>query len=153
VLGELVQTTACKWITHPPTRCPNGHVLGPGAVLVGHQACLGHGGGHTTWTCRTCDETTFGVAPVPVWSDNTAGRVCLTRSGNRQLNAALHRIAVTQIRLDGLGRRLPQTTRRRRLHIGGIAQPQTPPGPGGLPQPPRRSPSPQPALPTGSSLT
>ena len=25
----------------------------------------------------------------------------MTRSGNRQLNAALHRIAVTQIRLDG----------------------------------------------------
>jgi transposase len=44
-----------------------------------------------------------GVAPIPVWSGNTAGRVRLTRSGNRQLNAALHRIAVTQIRLDGLG--------------------------------------------------
>ena len=27
----------------------------------------------------------------------------MTRSGNRQLNAALHRIADTQIRLDGLG--------------------------------------------------
>jgi hypothetical protein len=24
----------------------------PGEVLVGHQACLGHGGGHTTWTCQ-----------------------------------------------------------------------------------------------------
>ena len=50
MLGELVQTTAGKWITHPPTRCPNGHPLGPGQVLVGHVACLGHGGGHTTWT-------------------------------------------------------------------------------------------------------
>ena len=29
-------------------------------VLVGHQACLGHGGGHTTWTCRTCDQTVYG---------------------------------------------------------------------------------------------
>ena len=27
----------------------------------------------------------------------------MTRSGNRQLNAALHRIAVTQIRLNGSG--------------------------------------------------
>jgi hypothetical protein len=27
----------------------------------------------------------------------------MARSGNRQINAALHRIAVTQIRLDGLG--------------------------------------------------
>ncbi len=41
--------------------------------------------------------------PSPVWSGHTAGRVRMTRSGNRQLNAALHRIAVTQIRLDGLG--------------------------------------------------
>ena len=60
MLGELVQTTAGKWITHPPSRCPNGHALGANQVLVGHQACLGHGGGHTTWTCRTCDQTTFG---------------------------------------------------------------------------------------------
>ena len=28
----------------------------------------------------------------------------MSRTGNRQLNAALHRIAVTQIRLDSLGR-------------------------------------------------
>jgi hypothetical protein len=27
---------------------------------VGHQARLGHGGGHTTWTCRTCDQTVYG---------------------------------------------------------------------------------------------
>ena len=42
-----------------------------------------------------------GVAPIPVWSGNTAGRVRMTRSGNRQLNTALHRIAITQIRLTG----------------------------------------------------
>jgi hypothetical protein len=29
-------------------------------LSLGHQACLGHGGGHTTWTCRTCDETVYG---------------------------------------------------------------------------------------------
>jgi transposase len=55
-----------------------------------------------------------GVAPIPVWSGNTAGRVRMTRSGNRQLNAALHRIAVTQIRLNGLG----QTYYRHRLAAG-----------------------------------
>lgn len=60
MLGELVQTTRGEWITHPPTRCPNGHTLGPNQVLVGHQACLGHGGGHTTWTCHTCDQTVYG---------------------------------------------------------------------------------------------
>jgi transposase len=45
-----------------------------------------------------------GVCPIPVWSGNTSGRVRMTRTGNRQLNAALHRIAVTQIRLGGAGR-------------------------------------------------
>ena len=38
----------------------------------------------------------------------------VTRSGNRQLNAALHRIAITQIRLEGLG----QTYYRTRLSAG-----------------------------------
>ena len=60
VLGDLVQTTDGKWMTRPPARCPHGHTLGAGQVLMGHQACLGHGGGHTTWTCRTCDQTVYG---------------------------------------------------------------------------------------------
>ena len=55
-----------------------------------------------------------GVAPIPGWSGNTAGRVYLTRAGNRQLNMALHRIAVTQLRLDGPGR----TYHRKRLDGG-----------------------------------
>ncbi len=36
-----------------------------------------------------------GSAPMPVWSSNKA-RHRLSRTGNRQLNAALHRIALTQ---------------------------------------------------------
>jgi transposase len=36
-----------------------------------------------------------GTAPLPVWSSNRA-RHRLSRTGNRQLNAALHRIALTQ---------------------------------------------------------
>jgi hypothetical protein len=54
-IGDLVKTTAGTWIIRPPMRCPNGHEFGPGRALVGYLACLGHGGGHTTWTCRTCD--------------------------------------------------------------------------------------------------
>jgi transposase len=38
-----------------------------------------------------------GTAPLPVWSSNRA-RHRLSRTGNRQLNAALHRIALTQAR-------------------------------------------------------
>jgi transposase len=41
-----------------------------------------------------------GTAPIPVWSGNHE-RHRLNRGGNRQLNVALHRIAITQIRLGG----------------------------------------------------
>ena len=44
-----------------------------------------------------------GTAPVPVWSGNTT-RHRLSRGGNRQLNLALHRIAITQMRIDERGR-------------------------------------------------
>jgi transposase len=64
--------------------------------------------GETAGVSRFKSEAAFarhaGIAPIPVWSGNTAGRVRLTRSGNRQLNAAIHRIAITQIRLPGLGK-------------------------------------------------
>jgi transposase len=43
-----------------------------------------------------------GTAPVPASSGNRQ-RVRLNRGGNRQLNAALHRIAITQVRLHGPG--------------------------------------------------
>ena len=43
-----------------------------------------------------------GPCPIPVWSGNLV-RHRLNRGGNRQLNAALHRIAVTQLRCPGLG--------------------------------------------------
>lgn len=64
--------------------------------------------GETAGITRFADEARYamhaGVAPIPVWSGHTAGRVRLNRSGNRQLNAALHRIAITQLRLDGPGK-------------------------------------------------
>ncbi|GAC62942.1 IS110 family transposase, partial [Gordonia sihwensis] len=41
-----------------------------------------------------------GIAPVPVWSGRTEGTMRLTRSGNRQLNRAIHVIALTQARCD-----------------------------------------------------
>jgi len=53
---------------------------------------------------EACFAMNAGVAPLPVWSGNTRGRVRMSRTGNRQLNAALHRIAVTQIRLDSPGK-------------------------------------------------
>lgn len=61
--------------------------------------------GETAGVTRFKSEAAFarhsGVAPIPAWSGNTQGRMRLSRSGNRQLNTALHRIAITQIRLNG----------------------------------------------------
>jgi transposase len=61
--------------------------------------------GETAGIARFATEAKFamhaGVAPIPVWSGRTKGRVRLNKAGNRQINAALHRIAITQIRLQG----------------------------------------------------
>ncbi len=53
------------------------------------------------------------VAPIPVWSANNQ-RFRLNRGGNRQTNAALHRIAITQIRIHPDA----QTFIKRRLETG-----------------------------------
>jgi transposase len=57
--------------------------------------------GETAGIDRFDDRARFarfnGTAPIPVWSSNKA-RFRLNRGGNRQVNAALHRIAVTQLR-------------------------------------------------------
>jgi transposase len=86
----------------------------PGCAELTAAKLVGEAAGVTRFKSEAAFARHAGVAPVPVWSGNTAGRVRMTRSGNRQLNAALHRIAVTQIRLDGLG----QTYYRHRLAAG-----------------------------------
>lgn len=75
----------------------------PGCGDLTAAKLVGEAAGVTRFKSEAAFARHAGVAPIPVWSGNTAGRVRMTRSGNRQLNAALHRIAVTQIRLDGLG--------------------------------------------------
>jgi transposase len=51
-----------------------------------------------------------GTPPVPVWSSNRR-RFRLSRTGNRQLNAALHRIAITQAHYHPQARELLQRRR------------------------------------------
>jgi transposase len=62
--------------------------------------------GETAGASRFKSKAAFarwnGTAPIPVWSGSTNFR--LNRGGNRQVNAALHRIAVTQCRGIGPGR-------------------------------------------------
>jgi transposase len=86
----------------------------PGCAELTAAKLVGEAAGVLRFKSEAAFARHSGVAPIPVWSGNTAGRVRMTRSGNRQLNAAPHRIAVTQIRLDGLG----QAYYRKRLNAG-----------------------------------
>lgn len=66
MVGDLVQTSR-GWVVSPPIHCPNGHRLGPGRVLVGHQVCGGEDpGGHTTWRCIECDAVVYAPEIGPV---------------------------------------------------------------------------------------
>lgn len=62
------------------------------AKLVGEAADI------TRFRNRDAYALFTGTAPIPVWTGNNT-RFRLNRGGNRQTNAALHRIAVTQIRM------------------------------------------------------
>jgi transposase len=61
--------------------------------------------GETADVTRFSSEAAFaryvGLAPVPHWSGSTKGRMRSHRGGNRQLNAALYQIAMTQIKKGG----------------------------------------------------
>jgi transposase len=76
----------------------------PGVGVLSAAKIVGEAAGVARFKSEAAFARHGGIAPIPVWSGSTAGRVRLTRSGNRQLNAAIHRIAITQIRLDGLGK-------------------------------------------------
>lgn len=63
------------------------------AKLVGEAAGIARFKSEDAFACHA------GVAPIPAWSGASQGQMRLSRSGNRQLNAAIHRIAVTQTRM------------------------------------------------------
>lgn len=67
------------------------------AKLVGEAAGIGR------FRSKAAFARHNGSAPLPVWSGNTE-RHRLSRTGNRQLNVALHRIAITQLQREGPGR-------------------------------------------------
>jgi len=79
----LLQLTGCGSLT--------------AAKILGETAGIGR------FRSRSAFAMHNGTAPVPVWSGNRE-RHRLNRGGNRQLNLALHRIAITQLRRGGRGR-------------------------------------------------
>ena len=78
---------------------------------------LGETAGVTRFRSNDAYARHNGTAPLPVWSSNRS-RHRLSRRGNRQLNAALHRIALTQAHYHPGARAL--IARRRANGDGGL---------------------------------
>jgi len=75
----------------------------PGCGALSAAKVVGETAGASRFSSRAAFARWNGTAPVPVWSASEQLR--LNRGGNRQVNAALHRIAITQWRgVGGIGR-------------------------------------------------
>lgn len=74
----------------------------PGCGALTAAKIIGETAGVARFRSRAAFARWNGTAPIPVWSSNT-DRVRLNRGGNRQVNAALHRIAITQAGRPTLG--------------------------------------------------
>jgi transposase len=72
----------------------------PGAGNAVAAAMLAHSGDVRRFRSPAAYARFCGVAPIPCGSGKTASHHRLDRGGNRQLNAALHRIAIVQARVD-----------------------------------------------------
>jgi transposase len=85
----------------------------PGCGVLTAAKLIAETAGVARFRSEACFAMHAGVAPIPVSSGRT-DRHRLYRGGNRQLNAAVHRIAITQLRLPGPG----QIYYRRRRALG-----------------------------------
>jgi len=72
----------------------------PGCAALTTAKIVGETANMARFRSEACFAMHAGVAPIPASSGRTQ-RHRLARGGNRQLNAALHRIALTQVRMSG----------------------------------------------------
>jgi transposase len=89
----------------------------PGCASLTAAKILGETAGVLRFRSAAAYARHNGTAPLPVWSSNRA-RHRLSRTGNRQLNAALHRVAMTQARCHPPAREL--IARRKAGGDGGL---------------------------------
>ena len=89
----------------------------PGCASLTAAKILGETAGVRRFHSPAAYARHNGTAPLPVWSSNRT-RHRLSRSGNRQLNAALHRIAMTQARCHAPAREM--IARRKAGGDGGL---------------------------------
>jgi transposase len=69
-----------------------------GVAALGAAKIVGETAGVERFKSKDAFARHNGTAPLPVWSGNRR-RHRLSRTGNRQLNCAIHRIALTQLRI------------------------------------------------------
>jgi transposase len=101
-LSGVIRTLEREIEVHARVLAPTLLAL-PGCGALTAAKIVGEAAGISRFHSKEAFAIHNGSAPVPVWSGN-AVRHRLNRGGNRQLNAALHRIAITQIRLAGPGK-------------------------------------------------
>ena len=70
----------------------------PGCGALSAAKLVGEAADISRFKSRDAYAMWSGTAPIPVWSANNQ-RFRLNRGGNRQTNAALHRIAITKMRI------------------------------------------------------
>ena len=88
----------------------------PGVGVLTAAKIIGEVAGVDRFRSKDAFARHNGTAPLPVWSSNRA-RHRLSRTGNRQLNCAIHRVAITQVRchqeaIDYLEQRLTRGNTR-----------------------------------------
>ncbi|MGH8926881.1 MAG: IS110 family transposase [Acidimicrobiia bacterium] len=89
----------------------------PGCGALTAAKLIGEAADITRFKNRNAYAMWAGTAPIPVWSGNQ-DRFRLNRGGNRQTNAAIHRIVITQIRIHQeaktfIARRLAENSTKR----------------------------------------
>ncbi len=85
-------------VTHRVTQLVPSLLKIPGCGALSAAKLVGEAADVTRFKSRDAYAMWAGTAPIPVWSANNE-RFRLNRGGNRQTNAALHRIAITQLRI------------------------------------------------------
>ena len=90
----------------------------PGCGVLTAAKLIAETAGVARFRSEACFAVHAGVAPIPASSGRT-DRHRLCRGGTRQLNAAIHRIAITQLRLVGPGQAY---YRRRRAQGDGTGE-------------------------------
>jgi transposase len=120
------------------------HLLSePGFGPLTAAKLIGEIGGPARFSSDAKLARAAGVAPIPA-SSGKSNRHRLDRGGNRQLNATLHRIAITRARCHPENQGLPRPqASRRQDHPRSHPLPQTPPRPPHLATPAHAPPRPR----------